>query len=278
MQVVAGTLYVCAVPIGNLGDASPRLREVLAGVDAIACEDTRTTGRLLELLEVRPKPRLLAHHEHNERASADGIVALLRDGVSVAVVSDAGTPAVSDPGAALVDAVLEAGLPVQAVAGPSAVAAAVSVAGMTGAQYRFVGFLPRTEAELQSLVRTHAHEMLVAFESPNRIARSVARIADAQPDRRIAVCRELTKLHEQVLRGPAVQVAEQIAEEPVRGEVVLVLDALDVVASPDAAPGAVALAVELVGEGLRARAAARIAAEHLGGSSRAIYDALHALD
>jgi len=205
-------------------------------------------------------------------------VALLRDGVSVAVVSDAGTPAVSDPGAALVDAVLEAGLPVQAVAGPSAVAAAVSVAGMTGAQYRFVGFLPRTEAELQSLVRTHAHEMLVAFESPNRIARSVARIADAQPDRRIAVCRELTKLHEQVLRGPAVQVAEQIAEEPVRGEVVLVLDALDVVASPDAAPGAVALAVELVGEGLRARAAARIAAEHLGGSSRAIYDALHALD
>ena len=141
-------MFVCAVPIGNLEDASPRLRRVLGEVDAIACEDTRTTGRLLELLKVSPRPRLLAHHDHNERASAAGVVALLLEGRDVALVSDAGTPSVSDPGTELVQAAHDAGVTVAVVAGPSAVAAAVSVAGVRGEGYRFVGFLPRSEGDL----------------------------------------------------------------------------------------------------------------------------------
>jgi len=268
-----GRLYVCAVPIGNLEDASPRVRRVLGAVDAIACEDTRMTRRLLGLLGVDPVPRLLAHHEHNERAGADGIVALLLAGADIALVSDAGTPVVSDPGSALVEAAHAAGIEVVAVAGPSAVSAAVSVAGFTGTGYRFVGFLPRSSAKVAELARRHAGEILVAFESPSRAAASLAAIAGEQPERRVAICRELTKMHEQVVRGTAGDVAERFATEPVRGEVVFVLDAM--VDAPD--EGVDMAHVDFVraleAEGVRKKTATRLVAEHLGGSARALYDA-----
>jgi 16S rRNA (cytidine1402-2'-O)-methyltransferase len=248
-----GTLYVCAVPIGNLEDASPRLRRVLGEVDVIACEDTRTTGRLLELLGVerREGARLLAHHDHNAQASAAGLVALLEAGESVALVSDAGTPAVSDPGVELVASARAAGVRVEAVAGPSAVAAAVSVAGVGGATgYRFVGFLPRGAKELEALVVAGAAEILVAFEAPRRLQRTLEVLAEAQPERQVVVCRELTKLHEEVVGGTPRELRAHFVDE-VRGELVLVfapvVGAGDVVADPRA----LALVQAMVEAGVR---------------------------
>lgn len=270
----SGRLHVCAVPIGNLQDASPRLRQVLGSVDAIACEDTRTTGKLLQLLDIVPPPRLLAHHEHNERDSAPGVVALLEAGSDVALVTDAGTPAVSDPGVTLVTAAHEAGVEVVAVPGASAVATALSVAGIGGAGWRFAGFLPRGVGPLTDLVRTHAHEVLVAFEAPGRVAASLAAIAAEQPERLVALCRELTKRHEQVRRASASILAGQLAaEDAPKGEIVLVLAPLALPEQAGADPRAVALVQAMRAEGVGLKQASRIAAEHLGGSARDLYKA-----
>lgn len=271
-----GTLYVCAVPIGNLEDASPRLRRVLGEVDVIACEDTRTTGKLLQLLEVSPTPRLLAHHEHNEKASSEGIVALLLAGSNVAVVSDAGTPGVRDPGVALVDRALGNGIRVEAVAGPSAVTAALSLAGITAEGFQFIGFFPRTGTDLAKVVTAGAHELLVAFESPNRVVRTLRAIAEVQPSRYVVVTRELTKRHEEVLRGSATAIAEILdAREQVKGEFVILLAPI-VQLGPVADPRALELVGVLVEEGVRLKDATRIAAEYLGGSARELYDAANA--
>jgi 16S rRNA (cytidine1402-2'-O)-methyltransferase len=274
--VALGTLYVCAVPIGNLEDASPRLRRVLGEVDVVACEDTRTTGRLLELLGVerRAGARMLAHHEHNARASAPGIVALLAAGSDVALVSDAGTPAVSDPGVELVAAARAAGARVEAVAGPSAVAAAVSVAGVAGSGYRFVGFLPRSSKDLAALLASAASDVLVAFEAPRRLQQTLDVLAATLPDRRVVVCRELTKLHEEVVEGTAGELRAHF-DDDVRGELVLVLAPVVGAATVAADPRALALVEAMVDGGVRLKAATRIVAEHLGGSARELYDAAH---
>lgn len=276
MADAQGTLYVCAVPIGNLADASPRLRDVLGSVDAIACEDTRTTHRLLGLLGIETKARLLAHHEHNEHRGAGGIVALLEAGQDVALVSDAGTPAVSDPGVPLVAAVHDAGIDVVAVPGPSAVAAAVSIAGFGGDGYRFVGFLPRAAGELDALFARCAGDLLVAFESPRRITATMKQLAQLQPAREVAVCRELTKRHEEVVRGAADVVAERFADAgDVKGEIVVVLAPLEAV---DVAPGIDADAMELVetlvAEGVRTKRACAIVAQLRGGSARELFAAV----
>lgn len=270
-----GTLYACAVPIGNVADASARLCEVLAQVDAIACEDTRVTGQLLGRLGIEPRPRLLAHHDHNEQASAAGIVALLETGQNIALVSDAGTPSVSDPGCALVHAAHVAGIRVSAVAGPSAVAAAVSVAGARSDGYRFGGFLPRAPAELASLLRSVAHEVFVAFESPRRVRATLEVAAIEQPERIVTVCRELTKLHEQIVRGTAGELLDLLDEE-VRGEAVLVFDALPVVSSNELDPRSLELVQAFEAEGVRRKVAARIVAGVLGGSARELYDVANA--
>lgn len=273
---MSGELLVCAVPIGNLADATPRLRETLASVDVIACEDTRTTRRLLELLDVVPAPRLLAHHDHNERDSAAGIVAMLRDGARVALVSDAGTPAVSDPGTELVAAAHAASIPVRLVPGASAASGAVSVSGAATAAaggYRFVGFLPRAAAALTELVDRHAGDVLVAFESPHRLARSLEAIATQQPQRMVTVCRELTKLHEQVTRGTVETLAATFADG-VKGEVVLVLDRVEQVSASDADEATqLALVQDMVAEGVGLKRATRIVADRLGGSARTLYAA-----
>ncbi len=269
----AGTLFVCAVPIGNLEDASPRLRRVLGAVDAIACEDTRTTGRLLDLLGVEPRPRLLAHHEHNERASSAGVLALLQDGKDVAVVSDAGTPGVRDPGVVLVDRALGAGIRVEAVAGPSAVTAALSIAGIETDGFRFIGFWSRKGAEVAALASAGARELLVGFESPNRVIATLRAIAAAQPSRYVVVTRELTKQHEEVLRGTAAALADLLgARASVKGEIVLLLAPMVAPASV-ADPRALELVEALVARDVRLKDATRIAAEFLGGSPRELYDA-----
>lgn len=266
-----GTLFVCATPIGNLGDVSERLRETLAEVDVIACEDTRRTRRLLTALEIRT-PDLVVCDEHRERAAVGPLIARLQAGAKVALVSDAGTPSLADPGVVLVRAAHEAGVPVVAIPGPSAITAAVSVSGMGGSRYTFVGFLPRSAQQLSQLIREYEADVLVAFESPQRISASLAAIAEIQPTRSIVVCRELTKRFEQVRAGVAVDLAAAFDGE-VRGELVLVFAPL-VSERPDVDRSTLTLARELLEAGLSMKEVSKLVGRHSGVGSRALYEAL----
>ena len=195
-------LAVCATPIGNLADVTLRVLEELAAADTVLCEDTRHTRILLERHGI--KARLLSYHQHNEATRLVDLVPRLEAGERMALVSDAGLPGVNDPGARLVAAALAAGVPVTVLPGPSAVETALVASGLAGEQYRFVGYLPRTEKERAALWQ----ELLawphptVAFESPKRLPATLASLAAADPDRPVAVCRELTKLYEEVVCDP----------------------------------------------------------------------------
>lgn len=214
-------LYVVATPIGNLEDVSPRAARILGEVSAIAAEDTRVTSRLLARHGIR-KP-LISYRAPVERRGLPRVLEALDQG-DVALVSDAGTPAVSDPGQTLVNAAWAAGHTVVPVPGPSSVVAAFSVAGYGGPGFTFLGYLPRKPGDLRRLMETlHADERpAVAFESPFRIKKSLALIAKVLPDRSLTVTRELTKLHEEVLRGTAAQVAAALGDRA-RGEFTLVI-------------------------------------------------------
>lgn len=265
-----GTLWVCATPIGSLDDITATLRHVLGQVPVIACEDTRRTRALLSSLAI-PAPRLLSHRLDNERASVDGVLAVLSGGHDVALVSDAGTPAVCDPGSMLVRAAHDAGIRVRAVVGPSAVTTAVSLSGCGSSGYTFVGFFPRSRRDLSQLIRDHSHEVVVGFESPQRASSTLAVIAEMQPTRRIVVARELSKLHEEILAGDAEVIAAQVELQPLRGEVVLVLDAMQ--SAPAAiTPRSLALVSAITAEGVRMKTACRIVAQHEGVSSRELYE------
>src|SRR6202453_2262339 len=215
-----GRLVVCPTPIGNLEDVTLRVLVTLREADMVACEDTRHTRVLLERHGIAAK--LLSYHEHNERARAAELVERMRAGAVVALVSDAGMPLVSDPGFALVRACIEAGLEVEVLPGPSSVATALVASGLPAERWRFVGFLPRKAAERGRLLE-RAEETLVAFESPRRLAGVLEQLSELDPDRPIAVCRELTKLHEEVRRGTAAELAAYYSEHAPRGEVVLVV-------------------------------------------------------
>jgi 16S rRNA (cytidine1402-2'-O)-methyltransferase len=230
-----GSLVVVGTPIGNLADLSPRAAEALRGAEVVACEDTRRTARLLR--HAGAGAPMVAVHQHNEAARAADLVARMRAGARVALVSDAGMPLVSDPGARLVRAALDEGLAVEVVPGPSAVTAALAASGLAGeGGFAFLGFAPRRAAERRRLVERLARLDVpaVVFESPQRLPGLLADIAEALPDRPVAVCRELTKLHEEVVRGSAAEVARRLAQ-PVRGEVTLVVDAAPADATPDEA-------------------------------------------
>ncbi|MEL6545589.1 MAG: 16S rRNA (cytidine(1402)-2'-O)-methyltransferase [Myxococcota bacterium] len=216
------TLFVVATPLGNLEDISPRARRVLDECDVVFAEDTRRTRSLLQHLGIQRA--LSSLHEHNERERADQLVALLEQGKSVALVSDAGTPVVSDPGDAVVASVLAAGFRVSPVAGPSAWAAAISVSGFSAQNSLFVGFVPhKGRARSEALERICAHSgTVVLFESPHRAEKTLAALAEAQPERPAAVCRELTKLHEEVVPGTLSALSEWAAG-PVKGELTVVL-------------------------------------------------------
>ena len=217
-----GTLYVVGTPIGNLEDLSARAARTLAEVDAIAAEDTRVTARLLARLGVR-KP-MLSYRAPVERRGLPAVLRALAGG-DVALVTDAGTPGVNDPGQRLVAAAVEAGHRVVPIPGPSAVAAALSVSGFTGDGYLFLGYLPRKPGEMRRLLAALAEEPrpAVGFDSPHRVLRSLAAIAEALPERRLVVGRELTKLHEQVVRGTAAECVEQLRGKE-RGEFTLVVE------------------------------------------------------
>ncbi len=223
----AGVLWVVATPIGHMQDLSPRARAVLGAVDWVAAEDTRRTGRLLE--QIGARPRRMSLHEHNEASRIPRLQQLLAAGRHVALVSDAGTPLLSDPGARLVAAVAAAGVAVSPVPGPCSVAAALSVAGFAADRFRFEGFLPARSESRRRRLEALAREPVtsVFFEAPHRIAACLQELAAvAGPDRQVAVARELTKVHETVLRGSVARVAKQVAADAdqQRGELVVVLE------------------------------------------------------
>lgn len=222
-----GTLFVVATPIGNLADLSRRAAEVLAAVEAVCCEDTRHTGKLLEYAGVQAK-RLLAVHAHNESAQLAAVLGLLGSGADVALVSDAGTPLISDPGGRLVAAAIEAGYDVTVVPGPSAALAALVVSGFAVDRFRFEGFLPRKGAERRSRLAEIASAPCptVVFEAPNRVEKTLGDIrATSGADRRVTIARELTKLHEEVWRGRLDEAVARAQHAAARGEYVLVVEA-----------------------------------------------------
>ncbi|HEX2241134.1 MAG TPA: 16S rRNA (cytidine(1402)-2'-O)-methyltransferase, partial [Actinomycetota bacterium] len=221
---MTGKLILCGTPIGNLEDASPRLARVLGEADAIACEDTRRTKKLLSHFGVTAK-RLLVYNDRNERRQAPRLVELIAKGRAVALVSDAGMPGLSDPGYHLVRACIEKSVPIEGVPGPSAVLTALALSGFSGSRFVFEGFLPRRKAERQRRVAELSEEerTTILFESPARLRDTLIALAAVAPDREAVIARELTKLHEEVIRGTVAELAESLADDTVRGEIVLVL-------------------------------------------------------
>jgi 16S rRNA (cytidine1402-2'-O)-methyltransferase len=249
-------LAVCATPIGNLEDITLRVLTELREADVVLAEDTRHTRGLLERHGI--KARLLSYHEHNEAARVAELLPRLEAGERIALVSDAGMPAISDPGARLVRAALDAGIDVTVLPGPSAVETALVASGLAGGRYAFVGFLPRKAGELEALWR-ETQEWgcpVVAFDSPHRLSASLRSLASFDPQREVAVCRELTKRFEEVARGTAAELAERLVEPP-KGEITLVLGAGTAESDPESARRAVA---ELVAAGTPRGVAAEVVA------------------
>jgi 16S rRNA (cytidine1402-2'-O)-methyltransferase len=266
-----GRLTVCPTPIGNLEDISDRAARALAEADLVACEDTRRTGLLYERLGLT-RPRLLSNHDGNEADRARQLSQAIERGARVVLVSDAGTPALSDPGYRLIRACIERGLEVEVLPGPSAITTALVASGLPTDRWRFEGFLPRRAGELERVLG--GGETVVAFESPRRLPDSLAALAALAPDRPAAVCRELTKLHEEVVRGSLAELARRFRSD-VKGEIVVVIGAAGArtSGSPDIAFAVDALR-RLVQSGARPRAAAGVVAALTNTRANDLYTAL----
>jgi len=281
-QHPAGALYVVATPIGNLADLTLRAIHVLGLVDAVACEDTRVTGQLLRLLGL-DKP-LIALHQHNEPQAAQTVLQRLAQGQRVAYASDAGTPAVSDPGALLVATVAAAGHRVVPIAGASAAVVALSAAGDAAAQgFAFVGFLPAKGAERRSALQAlaAAPPCQVMFEAPHRIEALAAGLAELAPTRQVTLCRELTKQFETIVTQPAAALPAWLAADAnrARGEFVLVLHALPApaAAAADDLPDAALQTLAVLQRALPLKQAVALAAELSGAPRNALYQRALAL-
>lgn len=270
---MAGILRLVGTPIGNLGDLSERAGRAITEADLIACEDTRRTRKLLAHLGAHG-PRLVSFHDANERKRVPELVEQLRGGRDVVLVSDAGMPGLSDPGYQLVAACVEAGIDVDVIPGPSAAITALVVSGLPTARFSFEGFLSRKQGERRTRLAELASDprTLVLFESPRRVADLVADAREALGDRRAAVARELTKVHQEVIRGRLSDLAARLAEGEVRGEVVVVIEgsrlsqAIDLDALGDRVEA-------LTSEGLPRREAAARVAKESGASRRQLYEA-----
>jgi 16S rRNA (cytidine1402-2'-O)-methyltransferase len=266
---MTGTLFVCATPIGNLEDVSARLIRVLGEADVIAAEDTRTTRGLLTRHGIRGRP--VSYHDANERSRTPELVERLKKGESVALVTESGMPAISDPGYRLIGAAIESGVRVEVVPGPSAALSALVVSGLPTARFAFEGFLPRKQGprrrRLEAL-RTDERTMIF-FEASNRLKDLLSEVIGTLGDRRVAVARELTKVHEEVLRGLASEVLGDLRDP--RGEVVLVVEGAD---AEEDFPGAVEEAKSLVAQGMTKSKAAARAAEASGVRRSDVYQAL----
>jgi 16S rRNA (cytidine1402-2'-O)-methyltransferase len=259
-------LAVCATPIGNLEDVTLRVLRELAEADVVLCEDTRRTRVLLDRHGIAA--RLVSYHEHNEAKRTAEVLPRLRSGERVALVSDAGLPGISDPGARLVAAALDTGIPVSVLPGASAVETALVASGLVGERYQFLGYLPRGDrAALWQELAEWPHAA-VAFESPQRLPATLRSLAEAMPERPAAVCRELTKRFEEVVRGTAAELAERFSTPP-KGEITLVLGPAP--AREPAVDEALEAVAELVDEGLPRRRAADLVARLTGVARNRLY-------
>jgi 16S rRNA (cytidine1402-2'-O)-methyltransferase len=264
---MSGRLIVCPTPIGNLEDVTLRVLAALREADVVACEDTRRTRVLLDRYGVSAK--LVSYHEHNERERAAELVKRMREGAVVALVSDAGMPLISDPGFVLVQACVAGGLAVEVLPGPSAAIAALVASALPGDRWRFAGFLPRKRSELLKVFAPP--ETLVAFESPRRVAVSLAVLASVDPERPVVVCRELTKIHEEIVRGTARELAARYANDPPRGEVVLVVGPATARTGDQQLGPALDALRRLIDAGAKPRVAARVVSELAGVSANVLY-------
>jgi 16S rRNA (cytidine1402-2'-O)-methyltransferase len=270
---MSGTLWIVGTPIGNLGDLAPRAGEVLGAVDLVAAEDTRRTGRLLQGIGL--KRPMVSLFEGNERERTEELLGRLREGENIAVVTDGGMPSVSDPGFRLVRACADEGIDVRVVPGPSAAIAALVVSGLPTDRFAFEGFLPRKAGERSARLDELRDDprTLVVFESPLRVKALLRDVLATFGDRRVAIARELTKLHEEVRRGRVSEVLSELGDAELKGEVVVVI-----AGAPEAAPidiaACVAEARELVAGGMRKRDAARTVAERHRVSANEVYRAL----
>jgi 16S rRNA (cytidine1402-2'-O)-methyltransferase len=266
-----GQLIVCPTPIGNLDDVTLRVRDALVAADWIACEDTRRTGGLLDKLGIRPAPPLISNHEGNEAARATELAQRIERGDTVALVSDAGMPAVSDPGYKLIRRCIDRALDVVVLPGPSVVPLALVASGLPTDRWRFEGFLPKRSGEMERVLRSA--ETVIAFESPRRVGESLGALAAIAPDRPAAVCREMTKMHEEVARGSLAELARRFRGD-VKGEIVLVIGP----AASEDHDHDIGFAVDalrhLVQSGARPRAAASVVAALTGTRANDLYRAL----
>lgn len=273
--MTSGRVVLAATPIGNPDDASPRLVAALVGADVVAAEDTRRLLGLCRRLDVAPTGRVLSFHEHNEGGRLAELLEVVRGGGTVLVVSDAGMPTVSDPGFGLVRAAAAEGLPVTVIPGPSAVLAALAVAGLPTDRFTFEGFLPRRPGERARAVADLVDERrtMVFFEAPHRLAAALAALAGGLgADRPAAVCRELTKTYEEVRRGPLGELAAWAGAQEVRGEVVVVVGGAEPAPPADVAD-LVTQVLVLADGGQRLKDAVASVAEGAGVPKRALYEA-----
>ena len=267
-------LTVCPTPIGNLGDVTERVRDALRSADVIACEDTRRTRALLSALGIAA-PRLVVCDEHSEARRAPALAAEAASGRSVVLVSDAGMPGIADPGRELVRLVLEAGTPLTVLPGPGSVETALVASGLAAERYEFRGWVPRATAPRQRFLASAASagHPVVVFESPRRAVSTLEDLAAIAPEARCALCRELTKLYEEVVRGTAAEVSEALSGRELRGEVALVISGGAVDDTPADAAAARAAVSELVEAGVGTRQASALVSRLTGQSRRALYEA-----
>jgi 16S rRNA (cytidine1402-2'-O)-methyltransferase len=272
----AGRIVLAATPIGNTGDASARLVELLGTADIVAAEDTRRLHRLVQSLGVTVAGRVISYHEHNEATRTAELLDQVRAGSTLLMVTDAGMPAVSDPGFRLVEGAIAAGLHITAVPGPSAVLTALALSGLPTDRFCFEGFLPRKAGERASRLADLAGERrtMVFFEAPHRLEAMLRALRERfGPDRPIAVCRELTKTYEEVIRGTIGELLQWAEDNEVRGEIAVVLGG-----APEQAAGTpedhVAAVNELVAQGIRLKEAVAAVAEDVRVSKRELYSAV----
>lgn len=269
---MAGTLYVVATPLGNLGDLSPRAADTLKTVAVVAAEDTRHSKPLL--VHAGSHAELVSFHEHSSERALERILRILTEGRDVALITDAGTPAISDPGVALVAAAREQGIEIVTIPGPTAVAASLSVSGISGDRYLFLGFLPRKGSDRRRFLLTAAQSewTVVLFEAPNRVTQLLADLIEVcGPERQAAVSRELTKVFEETRSGTLQELSEHYAEAPVRGEVTVVLAGTGKEHVEERSPDPHERARNLLAEGLSRRDVANRLAEETGISRNTAY-------
>jgi 16S rRNA (cytidine1402-2'-O)-methyltransferase len=271
-DTTVGQLVIVATPLGNLGDISRRALELLTTADVIYCEDTRRSSTLFSAHDIAVKGRLRALHEHNEASLCELVVTQVANGQTVVVISDAGTPGISDPGARVVAAVAAAGLTVTTAPGPSAVVAALTISGLPTERFAMEGFMPRKAGEREALYAQWFREprTIIFYESPQRLAATLAEMVDAFGTRRVCIAREITKLHEEVLRGTVAEISVLVNEREVLGEIVVVLEGNTEVEVIDDELIRAALR-DQVDEGVSTRDAVSFVAESLGVSHRVVY-------